>query len=93
MARQMTSSDCGAPKPSSRGRRSGHLELRGHDDAWTATIAGISAPLKRDGDWLRADLGTGEVRFRPDRHEAFWLQSGGKVADTAYAMPLAFARR
>jgi CubicO group peptidase (beta-lactamase class C family) len=68
---------------------SGHLELRGHDDAWTATIAGISAPLKRDGDWLRADLGTGEVRFRPDRHEGFWLQAGGQIGDVAYAMPLA----
>jgi CubicO group peptidase (beta-lactamase class C family) len=68
---------------------SGQLELRGHDDAWTATIAGISAPLQRDGDWLRADLGTGEVRFRPDRREAFWLQGGGKIVDTAYATPLA----
>ncbi|HEY1549528.1 MAG TPA: serine hydrolase [Kofleriaceae bacterium] len=69
----------------------GQLTIARAGDAWTATIAGTTATLTRDGDWWKSDLGTGELRLAPERGEAFWLQSPGVAIDLAFATPLALS--
>ena len=66
----------------------GRLALHHRGDRWTAQIGDVTVPLALDAGWLRADLGTGEVRWKPKTPEAFWLQGSGKVLDMAYATPL-----
>ena len=69
----------------------GPLALTHAGATWTATLAGTTVTLAADGDWLRSDLGTGEIRLRPATPlpEVFWLQGSGVTLEAAYATPVA----
>ena len=56
----------------------GPLAITHAGDVWTATLAGTTVTLAADGDWLRSDLGTGEIRLRPATPvpEVFWPHRG-----------------
>jgi CubicO group peptidase (beta-lactamase class C family) len=69
----------------------GRLTIARAGDTWTATIAGTTATLARDGEWWKSDIGTGELRLSPERGEAFWLQGPGVATDMAFATPLVLA--
>jgi CubicO group peptidase (beta-lactamase class C family) len=71
----------------------GELTIDGRAADWRASLAGFSAPVRREGDRVRFEIpgGGGEFRGRrgPDGIRGHWIQSpSGIVFSVAYASPL-----